>query len=110
MEDAELSFKDNAVLILTAMPVHRSSQHSGRQDLLEQSHQSAGTRSGRWVVLHGVPLAAVDNQRVAVIVEPAHPSRIAALLMSAHGLTPRELQLTRLVLQGFSTIDIAEHF
>ena len=35
------------------------------------------TRSGRWVVLHGVPLAAVDNQRVAVIVEPAHPSRIA---------------------------------
>jgi hypothetical protein len=34
------------------------------------------TRSGRWVVLHGVPLAAVDNQRVAVIVEPAHPSRI----------------------------------
>ena len=35
------------------------------------------TRSGRWVVLHGVPLTAVDNQRVAVIVEPAHPSRIA---------------------------------
>ena len=31
------------------------------------------TRSGRWVVLHGVPLAAVDSQRVAVIVEPAHP-------------------------------------
>jgi DNA-binding CsgD family transcriptional regulator len=67
------------------------------------------TRSGRWVVLHGVPLAAVDSQRVAVIVEPAHPSRIAPLLMSAHGLTQREQQLTRLVLQGFSTIDIADH-
>jgi hypothetical protein len=35
------------------------------------------TRSGRWVVLHGVPLAAVNSQRIAVIVEPAHPSRIA---------------------------------
>jgi hypothetical protein len=29
-----------------------------------------------------VPLAAADNQRVAVIIEPAHPSRIAPLLMS----------------------------
>jgi DNA-binding CsgD family transcriptional regulator len=65
------------------------------------------TRSGRWVVLHGVPLTAMDNQRVAVIVEPAHPSRIPPLLMSAYGLTQREQQLTRLVLQGFSTIDIA---
>jgi len=67
------------------------------------------TRSGRWVVLHGVPLAAIDAQRVAVIVEPAHPSRIAPLLMSAYGLTEREQELTRLVLQGFSTIDIADH-
>lgn len=67
------------------------------------------TRSGRWIVLHGVPLAATDNRRVAVIVEPAHPSRIVPLLMAAYGLTEREQQLTRLVLQGFSTIDIAEH-
>jgi DNA-binding NarL/FixJ family response regulator len=68
------------------------------------------TRSGRWVVVHGVPLAAVDGEKgVAVIVEPAHPSRIAPLLMSAYGLTEREQQLTRLVLQGFSTIDIADH-
>jgi DNA-binding CsgD family transcriptional regulator len=66
------------------------------------------TRSGRWIVLHGVPLAATDSQRVAVIVEPAHPSRIAPLLMSAYGLTEREQQLTRLVLQGFSTTDIAD--
>ena len=29
--------------------------------------------------------------------------------MSAYGLTQREQQLTRLVLQGFSTIDIADH-
>ena len=64
------------------------------------------TRSGRWVVLHG---AAMDgaNRRVAVIVEPAHPARIAPLLMSAYGLSEREQDVTRLVLQGLTTTDIA---
>ncbi|HEY5980001.1 MAG TPA: LuxR C-terminal-related transcriptional regulator [Microlunatus sp.] len=65
------------------------------------------TRSGRWVVLHGLPLAAGTTRRVAVIVEPAHPDRIAPLLMAAYGLTDREQQVTRLVLQGWSTADIA---
>jgi DNA-binding CsgD family transcriptional regulator len=66
------------------------------------------TRSGTWVVLHGVPLAQTGPLRVAVIVEPAHPARIAPLLMSAYGLTAREQELTRQVLQGFSTTEIAE--
>jgi DNA-binding CsgD family transcriptional regulator len=61
-----------------------------------------------WVVLHGVPLAQTGPLRVAVIVEPAHPARIAPLLMSAYGLSEREQELTRLVLQGFSTAEIAE--
>jgi DNA-binding CsgD family transcriptional regulator len=65
------------------------------------------TRSGTWVVLHGVPLTQTGSLRVAVIVEPAHPARIAPLLMSAYGLTEREQELTRLVLQGFSTAEIA---
>ena len=65
------------------------------------------TRSGMWVVLHGVPLAQTGPLRVAVIVEPAHPARIAPLLMSAYGLTAREQELTGLVLQGFSTAEIA---
>jgi DNA-binding CsgD family transcriptional regulator len=65
------------------------------------------TRSGTWVVLHGVPLIAGGLRRVAVIVEPAHPARISPLLMSAYRLTEREQELTRLVLQGFSTAEIA---
>lgn len=65
------------------------------------------TRSGAWVVLHGVPLTA-GIRRVAVIVEPAHPARISPLLMAAYGLTEQEQRLTRLVLQGYSTIEIAE--
>ncbi len=65
------------------------------------------TRSGTWVVLHGAALQSRSEPRVAVIVEPAHPARITSLLMAAYGLTERERDLTRLVLQGCSTAEIA---
>jgi DNA-binding CsgD family transcriptional regulator len=65
-------------------------------------------RSGRWVVLHGTSLVASGSRRAAVIVEPAHPARITPLLMSAYGLTDREQDVTRLVLRGDSTAQIAE--
>lgn len=65
------------------------------------------SRSGTWIVLHGASLVADGTRRVAVIVEPAHPARIAPLLMSAYGFTAREQDVTRLVLQGESTAEIA---
>jgi DNA-binding CsgD family transcriptional regulator len=66
------------------------------------------SESGTWVVLHGAPLVGDGPKRVAVIVEPAHPARITPLLMSAYGLTEREQEVTRLVLQGDSTAQISE--
>lgn len=66
------------------------------------------SRSGMWVVLHGASLVSAGSRRVAVIVEPAHPARISPLLMSVYGLTEREQDVTRLVLQGNSTAEIAE--
>lgn len=65
------------------------------------------SRTGRWVVLHGAALQSGAETRVAVIVEPAHPARITSLLMSAYQLTERERDVTRRVLQGASTTDIA---
>jgi DNA-binding CsgD family transcriptional regulator len=65
------------------------------------------SESGRWVVLHGATLTGRGGDRVAVIVEPAHPTRLAPLLMSAYGLTEREQDVTRLVLQGEPTTAIA---
>ena len=65
------------------------------------------SRGGTWVVLHGAALVSNQRPRVAVIVEPAHPARITPLLMSAYGLTEREQEVTRLVLQGDSTGEIA---
>jgi DNA-binding CsgD family transcriptional regulator len=80
-----------------------------------ESGQAAGevavarvlSRSGRWMVLHGASLVADGGRRVAVIVEPAHPARITPLLMAAYGLTEREQEVTRHVLHGDSTTDIA---
>lgn len=66
------------------------------------------SREGRWIVLHGAALVAGGARRVAVIVEPAHPARITPLLMTAYGLTHREQEITRRVLCGDSTGEIAD--
>ncbi len=65
------------------------------------------SRAGRWIVLHGASLVADGSRRVAVIIEVPHSARISALLMAAYQLTPREQEVTRLVLQGSSTVQIA---
>lgn len=62
----------------------------------------------RWILLHGASLVANGARRAAVIIEPAHPARISPLLMSAYGLTEREQEVTRLVLRGDSTAQIAD--
>jgi DNA-binding CsgD family transcriptional regulator len=64
-------------------------------------------RSGSWITLHGSPLGVGGGRRAAVILEPAHPARLTPLLMAAHGLTPREQEVTRHVLVGDSTREIA---
>jgi DNA-binding CsgD family transcriptional regulator len=65
------------------------------------------SRTGQWIVVHGASLVSDGRRRVAVIIEPAHPARITPLLMAAYGMTEREQEVTRLVLQGSSTADIA---
>ena len=80
----------------------------GRNDPGEVALARVLTDSGRWVVLHGATLVSGGAKRIAVIVEPAHPARIAPLLMAAYELTEREQDVTRLVLQGESTAAIAE--
>jgi len=64
--------------------------------------------SGMWVVLHGAVMGSGAARRIAVIVEPARGARVSGLLMSAYGLTERERDVTRAVLQGGSTAEIAE--
>lgn len=62
---------------------------------------------GRWLTLHGSPLLTDGHRRAAVIVERTPPDRIFPLLMEAYGLTEREKETTRHVLQGEATTEIA---
>ena len=62
---------------------------------------------GHWISVHGTVIGLGRSPKAAVIIEPAHPDRIAPLLMAIHGLTPREQEVTRLVLQGRSTSQLA---
>jgi DNA-binding CsgD family transcriptional regulator len=63
--------------------------------------------AGHWILLHGASLVTDGRRRGAVIVEAAHPARLAPLLMTAYGLTRREREVTRAVLRGDSTVEIA---
>lgn len=65
------------------------------------------TRSGGWLVLHGMPLQSRSTSSIGIVIERAGPARIAGLLMAAYRLTPREQELTRLVLRSASTVEIA---
>ena len=57
---------------------------------------------------HATRLDSPDGERkIAVIIEPAPPLEAGAIALRAYGLTPRELEVAGLVLQGFSTAEIA---
>lgn len=83
-----------------------SSTHDGA--VAEMAFSRVLSRSGRWLVLHGAAMVGSGTKRVAVIIEPAHPAKIYPLLMAAYQLTEREQEVTRLVLHGNSTAQIAE--
>ena len=67
------------------------------------------TNAGRWVVLHASFLngTAASAEQIAVIIEAATPTEVAAVIMRAYGLTERERSVTGLVCQGRSTAEIA---
>jgi DNA-binding CsgD family transcriptional regulator len=64
--------------------------------------------SGRWLMAHATRLERPDGARnIAVIVEPAPAFEAGSVALRAYGLTARELEIAELVLQGFSTAEIA---
>jgi DNA-binding CsgD family transcriptional regulator len=65
------------------------------------------TRSGPWLVLHGMRLAGTTEGRTAVIVEPAPSPEVAPLIVRAYGLSDRERDVVQRMAQGLSTKEIA---
>ena len=66
------------------------------------------TPAGTWLVLHGGLLGAPRSGEVAIFIQRAHPTLVAPLLLKAYGLTPREQDVTQLILRGATTIQAAE--
>jgi DNA-binding NarL/FixJ family response regulator len=61
------------------------------------------TMHGGWLLVHATHLHGSVEDDIAVIIEPAHPSRNAPLVLSSLGLTRRESEVALLVLRGAST-------
>jgi DNA-binding CsgD family transcriptional regulator len=79
-----------------------------RGEVSETPKARIRTASGRWILAHATRLDSPRGERtIAVIVEPAPPLEAGAIALRAYGLTPRELEVAGLVLQGFSTAEIA---
>jgi DNA-binding CsgD family transcriptional regulator len=61
---------------------------------------------GAWVAVDASAASGPAPGRIALILQSAAPTSIAPLIAAAHGLSPRERELTELVLQGFGTTEI----
>ena len=68
------------------------------------------TQSGEWLLVHAARLEREDDSmgEIAVTIEPARPVQVASLLVRAYGLSERETDVVKGVLQGLSTEQIAE--
>ncbi len=67
------------------------------------------TAAGQWLVLHASRLVSTGGEpQIAVILEEARPVEVAPLIVQAYGLSPREGEITQLVLRGLSTTAIAD--
>jgi DNA-binding CsgD family transcriptional regulator len=65
------------------------------------------TPAGTWVELYGERLSGLRGD-IAITLQAAHPANLAPLLMAANGLSIRERDVVRLVLDGLSTTGIAQ--
>ncbi|MFC9331682.1 LuxR C-terminal-related transcriptional regulator [Kitasatospora sp. NPDC057015] len=61
-------------------------------------------RSGQWMALHTTRV----GPQIGVVVEPARPAELGAVLLSAHGLTDAQTRVAALVVRGRSTRELVE--
>ena len=64
------------------------------------------SRTGRWLTIHATRLDGPGGRQTGIMFEPASPAQLSSLFLSAYGLTPAQVRVVALVLQGHSTRQI----
>jgi len=64
------------------------------------------TRAGRWLMIHAARLDGPGGRQTGIVFEPASPTQLSSLFLSAYGLTAAQQRVAALVLQGHSTRQI----
>lgn len=75
-------------------------------DTAVQPRVRVRTRSGRWLTVHASFLGE-DHTQTAVVLEPANRTDTIPLLLQTYGVSPKEREVTQLVLLGRSTKEIS---
>lgn len=78
----------------------------GTDPLLASARSRIRTVDGTWLLLYGSPLSGTE-ERIAVVIQEASPSEVAPLVALAYGLTAREVEVTRMCIEGRATKEIA---
>jgi DNA-binding NarL/FixJ family response regulator len=67
-------------------------------------------RSGRWLAFYGSLTETSDCRpsEMVIVIEPAKPEEVAWLNVAAHGLSPWEEGVVRLVVRGLSNRQISQ--
>ena len=113
LEDLDAHWRDGAIPIAVRMVVN-----AVRRTLAPRSERDENlvprvrlrARSGRWLTLHASLTEPTDLGRLnetVVVIEPTKPQEVAWLNAAAYGLSPREEEVVRLVVRGFSTREIS---
>jgi DNA-binding CsgD family transcriptional regulator len=90
--------------------IHAAAAQAGQPDSSRSETAAVTrlrTRGGDWLAVHVSRLGGPTGQ-TAVVVESARPMQMASLFLDAHGLTPAQMRVTSLVLQGRSTKEIVK--
>lgn len=84
-----------------------------RRAVTGQADEVAGVRvprrTGGWLLMHASLLNGEPDGHVGVMIHPVRQPEISALIVEAYGLSKREREVTRLVLAGLSTQEIADN-
>lgn len=97
---------DGVPLIIASLADKARQAANGRSD--EIATARLPTEATGWLVVHASLLDGEADGRVAVMFQPAREPQIAPLIVEAHGLTHREREVTRLIMHGLSTREIAD--